>query len=107
MGEYCRMKQLEFQANGMLGRREVTPEMFSTPSKRMKIDYEEPPNTFKIKCAFIRVNFQNDPDLPKSKIIAYCGRNQLKVPSYRIINEHKLFRAIATLDGKCYSSTYW
>ncbi|ERL90291.1 hypothetical protein D910_07643 [Dendroctonus ponderosae] len=107
LGEYCRMKQLEFQANGMLGRREVCPDMFGTPNKRMKIDYDEQPNIYKIKCAFIRVNFQTDPDLPKSKIIAHCGRNQLKAPSYRIINEHKLFRAVATLDGKCYSSTYW
>lgn len=106
LGDYCRKKQLEFQAKGMLGRREVTPDMFNASAKRMKLDAEDS-DVYQIKCAFIRVNFQSDPDLPKSKLIAHCGRNKIKVPTYMIINEDKLFRAVATLDGRKYSSSYW
>jgi len=110
LGGYCRKRQLEFQAKGMLGRRDVIPEKFNEIShKRMKLDGEENQQDilYEIKCAFIRVNFPKDPDLPKSTLIAYCGKNKLKVPRYRIINEDKLFRAVANLEGKSYSSTYW
>ncbi|CAG9768520.1 unnamed protein product [Ceutorhynchus assimilis] len=107
LGDYCRQKQLEFQSKGMLGRRDVTPDMFNNISnKKIKLDFDNS-NIYELKCAFIRVNFPKDPDLPKSKLIVYCGKNKLKVPTYSIIREDKLFRAVATLDGKKYSSSYW
>lgn len=90
----------------MLGRREVTPDVINPCSKKRKLDFDDL-DVYKLKCAFIRVNFRTDPELPKSKLIAYCGSNRIKVPTYQIINEDKLFRAIATLEGKKYTSTYW
>lgn len=90
----------------MLGRREVTPDVINPCSKKRKLDFDDP-DVYKLKCAFIRVNFHTDAELPKSKLIAYCGRNKIKVPTYQIINEDKLFRAVATLEGKKYTSTYW
>lgn len=107
LGDYCRKKQLEYQSKGMLSRREITPDMFNSCAKKLKLENNEDLAIEQIKCAFIRVNFPTDPDLPKSKLIKYCGQNKLKVPTYKIINEDKLFRAIATLNGKKYSSSYW
>ncbi|KAK9869410.1 hypothetical protein WA026_003165 [Henosepilachna vigintioctopunctata] len=49
----------------------------------------------------------NDPDLPKSKLIAYCKKKKIKPPSYETICEDKLFRAIVTIEKKKYTSTYW
>lgn len=79
--------------------------MFDPKKKRRKT--EEDDDVIKLKCAFIRVNYPTDTDLPKSKIIAYCGKNKLKTPVYKIINEDKLFRAICCFQDKKYSSSYW
>ncbi|XP_066254088.1 tRNA-dihydrouridine(20) synthase [NAD(P)+]-like [Euwallacea similis] len=106
LGDYCRQRQLEFQAKGMLGRREISPDMFNESPKRPKLDAEEDLDVYTVKCAFIRVNF-HDPDLPKSRLISYCGKNKLKVPKYKIINKDKLFRAVVTVDERRYTSSYW
>ncbi|XP_060517088.1 tRNA-dihydrouridine(20) synthase [NAD(P)+]-like isoform X2 [Cylas formicarius] len=105
LGSYCRKKQLEYQSKGLLGRREITPDLFRSAPKKLKIDEEN--DIYQIKCAFIRVNFVEDIDLPKSKLITYCGKNKLKTPSYQVINEDKLFRAIVTVNGRKYGSSYW
>lgn len=107
MGEYCRKKQLEYQAKGILGRREIAPDVLDPKSKRKKIEIDNEEIDFSTKCAFIRVNYTKDPDLPKSKLLKYCGKNKLPLPKYKIFNEDKLFRAVATINGKKYSSTYW
>jgi tRNA-dihydrouridine synthase 2 len=105
MAEYCRKKQLKFHSQGILSRREVTPDMFSPKAKKIKTELDE--DIIEMKCAFIRVNYPEDPDLPKSKIIAYCGKYKQDLPTYKTINQDKLFRAIATFQGKKYSSSYW
>lgn len=105
MGNYCRRKQLDYQAKGNLGRREVTPDMFNPNPKRFKVDTDD--SVFKTQCAFIRASFTKDSDLPKTKLIAWCAKNKFKSPQYQTINEDKLFRAIVTLDGKQYTSTFW
>ncbi|KAF7267172.1 hypothetical protein GWI33_019578 [Rhynchophorus ferrugineus] len=107
LSDYCRKKQLEYQSKGILGRREVTPDMFDKCAKKPRLDRDEDSDVQCLNCAFIRVNFQTDPDLPKSKLMAYCGKNKIKLPTYKIINEDKLFRAIVTMEDKKYSSTYW
>ncbi|XP_050306903.1 tRNA-dihydrouridine(20) synthase [NAD(P)+]-like isoform X2 [Anthonomus grandis grandis] len=78
LGEFCRKKQLEFQSKGMLGRREVTPDMFTDrPNKKIKMQ-DDDHDVFQLKCAFIRVNFAKDIDLPKSKLITYWQWPPLK-----------------------------
>lgn len=105
LGDYCRKKQLQYQASGILGRREVTPDMFTPKAKKIKTELDD--DLIEMKCAFIRVNYAEDQDLPKSKIIAYCGKHKLELPKYTTINQDKLFRAIASFQGKKYSSSYW
>ncbi|KAJ8936738.1 hypothetical protein NQ314_012185 [Rhamnusium bicolor] len=107
LGDYCRKKQLEYQSKGILGRREVTPDMLDPKRKRQKTDIDDEGIHVTMKCAFIRVNYPVDPDLPKSKLIAYCGKNKFLLPKYKVFNEDKLFRAVVTLNGKKYSSSYW
>ncbi|CAH0557590.1 unnamed protein product [Brassicogethes aeneus] len=104
LGDYCRQKQLEYQSKGLLSRREVTPDMFDPHPKRQKVENDD---VIKIKCAFIRVNYSSDPELPKSKIIGHCQKNRLKNPTYETINKDKLFRAVCHYQGKKYSSSYW
>lgn len=79
--------------------------MFNPKPKKMKTDLDD--DTIKMHCAFIRASYAQDPDLPKSKLIAWCGKNKMDKPRYESINEDKLFRSILTLDGKKYTSTYW
>ncbi|RZB62220.1 tRNA-dihydrouridine(20) synthase [NAD(P)+]-like [Asbolus verrucosus] len=105
MGDYCRRKQLKYHSQGILSRREITPDMFCPQAKKLKIELND--DIIEMKCAFIRVNYSEDPQLPKSKLIAYCGKHKLDLPTYTTINRDKLFRAVATFQGKKYSSTYW
>lgn len=106
MGNYCRKKQLEYQSKGILSRREVTPDMFDPQPKKLKLSFDND-DVIEMKCAFIRVNYAEDPELPKSKLIAYCGKNKLTLPTYETIREDKLFRSICRFQGKKYSSSYW
>lgn len=103
MGEYCRQKQLEYQSRGILGRREVTPDMFAPKPKKQKTETD----LIEMKCAFIRANYTNDADLPKTKLISWCNKNKYKPPKYEVIHEDKLFRAIVTFNGKKYGSSFW
>lgn len=107
MGEYCRKKQLEYQAKGILSRREVAPDMLDPKSKRKKTEIDNEIVDVVIKCAFIRVNYAEDPALPKSRLLKYCGKNKFPVPKYKVFNEDKLFRAIVTVEDKTYSSSFW
>ncbi|CAH2002512.1 unnamed protein product [Acanthoscelides obtectus] len=106
-GEYCRKKQLEYMSKGMMGRRDVAPDRLDPQQKRKKTEIDNEPVDVAMKCAFIRSNYTEDADLPKTKLIAYCGKSKLHNPKYKVFNEDKLFRAVATLEGKKYSSTYW
>lgn len=96
---------MEYQSKGILGRREVTPDMFCPKKKRIKADSEN--DVIEMQCAFIRACYSEDADLPKTKLIAWCHKNKHKPPRYETIHEDKLFRSIVTVDGKKYSSSFW
>lgn len=107
LGEYCRHKQLEYQAKGILSRREITPDILDPKCKRKKIEIDNEIIDVVIKCAFIRVNYSEDPALPKSRLLKYCGKNKFPVPKYKVFKEDKLFRSIVVINEKKYSSSYW
>ncbi|XP_056643991.1 tRNA-dihydrouridine(20) synthase [NAD(P)+]-like [Diorhabda sublineata] len=107
LGEYCRQKYLEYQSRGIIGRREVAPDMFSPQLKKQKTDLDGEDIDICLNCVFIRVNYTEDPQLPKSRLIVYCGKNKYDSPKYKVFNEDKLFRAVVTLNDKKYSSSYW
>lgn len=110
LGEYCLKVQRSHQSQGILGRREMTPQIFNgSPAKRQKSNLlEDEDDIITKQLAFIRCSYTSDPDLPKSKLIAWCGKQDKSFkPSYKTINEDKLFRSILTLDGKKYSSSFW
>lgn len=81
--------------------------MLDPKRKKQKTDIDGEGVDVTMKCAFIRVNYFTDPDLPKSKLITYCAKNKLELPKYKVFNEDKLFRAVATLNDVKYSSSYW
>lgn len=91
----------------MLSRREIAPDVLDPKRKRQKTDIDDENIDIHLKCAFIRVNYIEDPELPKSRLIKYCHENKIKMPKYKVFNEDKLFRAVVILDDKTYSSTYW
>lgn len=105
MGKYCRDKRLEYHRKGILSRREVSPNMFDLKPKKQRIDDGE--ETIKMHCAFIRTSYPQDPDLPKSKLLTWCNKSKIDKPLYKTINEDKFFRAIVTVNGTTYTSTYW
>lgn len=107
LSDYCRQKQLEYQSRGNIGRREIMPEFLDPKRKKQKTDLDDENIDVCLNCAFIRVNYAEDPLLPKSRLMAYCGKNKFKTPKYKVFNEDKLFRAVATLEDKKYSSSYW
>lgn len=81
--------------------------MLDPKSKRKKIEIDNEIVDVVIKCAFIRVNYVEDPDLPKSRLLKYCGKNKFPVPKYKVFKEDKLFRAIVIVNDKKYSSSFW
>lgn len=60
-----------------------------------------------LQICFLRANFPNSLDLPKSVLHAWAGRKGLKLPSYEMERDEKLFRSIITFEGKKYASTFW
>lgn len=90
----------------MIGRREVCPDMFSPARKKIKTE-QSYDDVIEHKCVFIRVNYTSDPELPKSKLIAYSNELKTNKPKYETLCEDKLFRSIVTFQGKRYSSNYW
>ncbi|CAG9853662.1 unnamed protein product [Phyllotreta striolata] len=107
LGDYCRQKQLEYQTKGNFGRREIMPELLDPQRKKQKTIFDNENIDVCLNCAFIRANYTEDPKLPKSRLMSYCGKNKLKSPKYKVFNEDKLFRAIVTIEDKKYSSSYW
>lgn len=81
----------------------MTPDMFSPKQKKLKTDDD----ITELKCAFIRACYNDDTELPKTKLINWCNKNKYKFPKYHTINEDKLFKSIVTVNGKKYSSSYW
>nr|XP_022913629.1 tRNA-dihydrouridine(20) synthase [NAD(P)+]-like [Onthophagus taurus] len=106
LGDYCRKKELEFFERGMTCRRMITPDMFEPAKKRTK--FEQFDDCKELRCAFIRVNYVKDTELPKSILLAWCLKNKIDdKPKYEIIHQGKLFRAILSLNGEKYTSSYW
>lgn len=103
LDDYCRKKQLEYQAKGILGRRNITPDMFAPATKKLKIDHAD---VTTMACAFVRASYTHDPDLPKSMLNVFCTKNKWKA-FYETIQEDKLFRSVVDVNGLRYSSTFW
>ncbi|XP_053690467.1 tRNA-dihydrouridine(20) synthase [NAD(P)+]-like [Sabethes cyaneus] len=113
-GSYCRKKQLEYHNAGIRGRRQACPCIESTPSddgcptkKAKTIDSMLLDGVIEHNISFIRVNYGDDKDLPKSKLYNYTAKNKLKIPNYNVIHKDKLFRAIVLVGNGKYSSSFW
>lgn len=107
--DYCKTKQMEFQRKGMLTRRDVAPqseeiENGETPAKKLKIQDE---NFIQENISFIRANYQNDTDLPKSLLHLHATKILKSRPTYETEQKDKLFRSTLSLNGKKYSSLFW
>lgn len=62
--------------------------------------------SFWFQVCFIRANF-NDLNLPKARLHAWAGKNDLKLPLYNTQQVEKLFRTILSFNGKKYTSSFW
>lgn len=113
LGQYCRSKQLEYHNAGIQGRRQAAPRMEddeddeNCPNKKIKISGNLEDDVIQHNICFIRVNYNNDVQLPKSKLYLYTVRNKLKLPKYDILHKDKLFRAVVQIGSKRYSSSFW
>ncbi|KAI4464794.1 trna-dihydrouridine(20) synthase [nad(p)+]-like [Holotrichia oblita] len=78
LAQYCRKKQLEYNEKGILGRRQISPDMFCPASKKIKVE-----DTIERPYAFIRASYATDPELPKSKLIAWCNQHKIHKPRWK------------------------
>ncbi|XP_039444122.1 tRNA-dihydrouridine(20) synthase [NAD(P)+]-like [Culex pipiens pallens] len=112
LAPYCRQKQLEYHNAGLQGRRQAAPQPDeqdeNCPTKRQRLgngDSEQ--DVVSHNVSFIRVNYSDDKELPKSKLYIYTVKNGLKLPKYESIHKDKLFRAIVLVGERRYSSSFW
>ncbi|XP_051174599.1 tRNA-dihydrouridine(20) synthase [NAD(P)+]-like [Leptopilina boulardi] len=109
MDDYCRQKSKEYREKGLMGRFQVVPESFAMEtinangSCKRKFDDD----VTLMQCAFIRNNYTNDVDLPKTKLLKWVKENRKKMPIYDTQHADKLFRSIVSVDGRKYGSSFW
>lgn len=60
-----------------------------------------------MKVAYLRSLFPTDNDLPKTRLLVWSRNQRLGMPSYKTVQEGKLFQSVLTLDGKQYTSSMW
>ena len=60
-----------------------------------------------MKVAYLRSLFPTDNDLPKTRLLAWARRQHLGMPSYKTVQEGKLFQSVLTLNGNQYTSSMW
>lgn len=99
IGEYCKMKQLEFRKKGMFFRRDVVPE-----HARNEVPED---GVIELKCAFLRHLYKNDKKLPKNHLYAFALQQNFKVPVYKTIQVDKRFKSVVTFNNLKYSSSFW
>uniref|UniRef100_A0A7G3B1X4 Putative trna-dihydrouridine synthase n=1 Tax=Lutzomyia longipalpis TaxID=7200 RepID=A0A7G3B1X4_LUTLO len=104
LGEYCRQKQLEYQQKGMFTRRDCSSFIQEGPAvKKIKLD----PDIIERNVAFVRANYKQTNELPKSILNNYAFKGGIKLPTYETHREEKLFRSIISFEGKRYTSSFW
>ena len=95
MDDYYRRKRDEYRAEGSRVRGDV---------KKLKTD---PNDCQSLRYEFVRNNFVNDAELPKSVLQRYSQKCRVSAPKYDTWNRDKLFRSVVTFDGQKYTSTFW
>lgn len=98
--EYYKQKHLEHQKKAMAIRKETEGEPIS---KRMRHD----DGTIEENVMFIRSNYLKDVDLPKSILHSHTKLKLRTVPSYKTVEQDRLFRSVLSLQKKKYASSSW
>ena len=76
-----------------------------TKKKKSRIEYE---NLIEMNCTYIRSNFKDNKNLPKSQLHLLAKKLiTASRPVYIIEQNEKLFRSIVHFNGCRYSSTIW
>lgn len=101
--DYCKQKQLEYQKGAAMAKREAEETSKEPTAKRLKICED----AIEENIAFIRSNFLKDVDLPKSILHMHTKKRLRTVPGYKTEQNDRWFRAVLSLGGKKYSSTFW
>ncbi|XP_049540110.1 tRNA-dihydrouridine(20) synthase [NAD(P)+]-like [Anopheles darlingi] len=119
LGDYCRETQLVYHQAGNQGRRACRPRTLSLDQsvdgslgggKRQCFEGQtsnQEQSVIEENICFIRANFPQDNELPKTKLFLYARRNNLELAQYEVQQKDKLFKGIIEFDGKRYSSTFW
>lgn len=74
-------------------------------SQKRKIHEEE--DVALMRCAFLRSNYTNDLELPKSRLFQWTKEHHKKMPVYDTQRNEKLFCSVVTVDGRKYGSSFW
>lgn len=60
-----------------------------------------------MKIAYIRSLYPTDLDLPKTRLLGWVRTQKWGMPSYKTIQEGKLFQSVLTLNNVQYTSSMW
>ena len=100
MGDYFRKKMQEMRTKQL----KAEPDDTEHQAKKLKTDLND---TSTLDAVFIRNNYHNQDDLPKSVLLRFSQKRKMPVPKYETRNVEKLFQATLQLNGKKYASRRW
>ncbi len=101
MGDYCRQRMQEFRSKGLHVQSAI---ILEPPRKKFRSDLDD---VSTLRSIFIRSNYSNDSELPKTVLLRHSQKAKNAPPKYETRNVNKLFQSTVTYDGKKYGSSYW
>lgn len=104
LGEYCRLKQKEYESKGMHCRRNCVPDSFVPDAKRAKLSHDE--SVQKRNIAFFRAHYDTT-NMPKVVLNTHATKGGFDHPVYTTQKEDRLFQSVVEYQNKKYSSSYW
>lgn len=113
LGDYCRLKQREYERKGMHCRRNCVPDALlrrsddyleQTNAKRPKVSNDS--TIHRRNIAFFRAQYTTK-NMPKCVLNSYAMKNGFDQPIYTTKQEDRLFQSIVSFKNQKYASSYW
>lgn len=114
MGEYCRMKQREYESRGMHCRRTCVPDSLLRRGREIDVSCSDAkrikPSTdsdvYTRNIAYFRAHYSTK-NMPKCILNVHAMKNCLDQPIYETRQEDRLFQTVITFQNRKFASSYW